>query len=104
MPKNSTKSINILRYLIRGSVQHLRMEHISLDALERRCVVESVADTLVGNDLEGNEMVTLLGSVALYSISGIYATVGYKARQRCGNTPPCPKIPEANFPAAFPPR
>ena len=57
------------------------MKEVSLDPLEAGCVIVSVADAFVTYDLKGDEMVSLLGSVALDSIGGENTAIGEVERQ-----------------------
>ena len=58
------------------------MKEISFKSLEGGCVVVSVANTLVANNLEGDEVVTLTRAVTLDCICGKYAAVRDKERKR----------------------
>ena len=71
------------------------MVDVSHHLLECGCVVESVTDTLVGRNLEGNEVVLLLCSVEEGNLLGIHLTVGKEEGKMtevvevvidCGNT------------------
>ena len=57
------------------------MKEISLDPLEAGCVIVSITDALVAHYLEGDEMMSLLGAVALDSIGGKDTAVGEIERQ-----------------------
>lgn len=68
-------SINILFNSVESVLEHFGMKNISLYFLERRCIVVTVAYTLIRNNSEGYEAVTLTGSVTLYGVRGKYISV-----------------------------
>ena len=81
-PCNLTKRlIHVLDDRLESLVKNLRVLKISLQSLEGGRIVISVTNTLVGNDLQGDEMMTLASSVALDRIGTKYATVGDKDGQ-----------------------
>jgi len=87
--------VHVLDYRFESLVKHLGVVKISLELLHRRCVVESVANTLVCNDLECNEVVIFLRSVGESHLLGEHLSVRdedgemaevVKVVVDCGNT------------------
>ena len=65
MPLKYVRLIQILDYAIERFIKHFGMKQISLNALEGGGIVVTITNTLVGNNLEGNEVMSLASTVTL---------------------------------------
>ena len=79
---NLTKRlIHVLDDRLESLVKNLRVLKISLQSLEGGRIVISVTNTLISNNLQGDEMMTLASSVTFDRIGTKYATIGDKYGQ-----------------------
>ena len=68
-------SVHILGYTFESVVKHLGMQEVSLKSLECGGIVVAVADTFIGNHLNGDEVMSFSCAISLDSIGGKYVTV-----------------------------